>query len=89
MLAIITANLTGLAQSGWGHMGGWGWGWWMGLAMIAFWAGVIWMIVAATRRTSLPPGPDPTETARVVLAERLARGEIDPAEYRDRLETLR
>lgn len=92
MLAIIeTATV---AQNGWGnHM--WGWassgGWWMGLAMVAFWTVVVLIVVMLTRSGDThpsQPAPDPHERARAVLAERLARGEIEPAEYRDRLDPL-
>ena len=35
-----------------------------------------------------PPAPEPADPERL-LAERLARGEIDPDEYRQRLDALR
>ncbi|MFM8267376.1 MAG: hypothetical protein ACKOA2_05100 [Ilumatobacteraceae bacterium] len=73
--------------------------WFVGLlAVIALWAVVVWLIVGAVRR---PGGGAPVEsgpaapasparpTPEQILAERLARGEIDPDDYRLRLETLR
>ncbi len=54
------------------------------LGMILFWGlflalvvgGVIWLI-----RQSRLPGEAPGKTARQILDERLARGEITPEEY--------
>jgi putative membrane protein len=79
---------------------GGGWAWWqaglMWLAMIAFWALLIWAIYAIitgiTRRPdqSGPGGQRQPGDARRILDERLARGEIDPDEYqrlRDVLES--
>ncbi len=92
MLATINSASNAVAQSGWGnHMWGSGWGWWMGLVMVGFWAAVIWFFVAASRgRGKNPSQPEPghLDKSRAVLAERLARGDIDPAEYRDRLDAL-
>ena len=85
------------------HNGGWndGWGggtWWlMAIMMIVFWGGLIWVAVTLVRqsnRTSHPhaPGPSvappPRQTPQEVLAERLARGEIEPDDYRQRLDAL-
>jgi putative membrane protein len=88
----------GFMHDGWG---GGSWGWLMMAAlMVIFWAGIIWVGVALIRHIShpasahggttaspLPPAvrPDPQD----VLAERLARGDIEPDDYRKRLETLR
>jgi putative membrane protein len=66
---------------------GGGWAWWqadlMWVGMIAFWGLLIWaayaLISNLTRRPSSdhPRGGD----ARAILDQRLARGEIDAAEY--------
>lgn len=86
-------------------------GWWMfvgTLLVVALWGLLIWLVVAAFRRSTgpaattpdLPPHTPPTggassasdspiDGAVRILAERLARGEIDPDEYRLRLDTLR
>ena len=76
---------------------GTGWGTWvsMVLVMVAFWTLVVVGIVALLRWTATPRSvdrrdPEPrTERAHEVLAERLARGDIDEAEYASRLAALR
>lgn len=78
---------------GWYGDGSWGWGGWlvMTLVMVAFWALVIWALVAifrGTRDIGTANGGsrrDPME----ILDERFARGEIDVEEYRARQEVLR
>lgn len=68
------------------------WGWiGMTLAMVAFWVLIIGALVWLVRGV----GRDEREVSQhrsepeQVLAERFARGEIDEAEYDDRLATLR
>ena len=73
-------------------MGGWGW-LLMTLGMLGFWALVAVVAVALLRRPGQPdqqPPPDqqPRPGAEEILAQRLAHGEIDPNEYRQRLQTL-
>jgi putative membrane protein len=77
-----------------GWSGNW---WWMGIMMIAFWGGMIWIAVTLIRHTNhtphpQTPGPTPNmparQTPQEVLAERLARGEIEPDDYRQRLDAL-
>lgn len=79
---------------GWyGGMGVWGWVI-MGLVMLAFWAGVVALVVFAIRNSRSGagrydqrwPGNDDPER---ILAQRFARGEIDETEYRARLDALR
>ena len=71
-----------------------GWGWLlMTLGMLGFWALVAVVAVALLRRPGPPdqqPQPDqqPRPNPEEVLAQRLARGELDPEEYRQRLQTL-
>ena len=71
---------------------GGGWAFWqvalMWFAMIAFWGLLIWgvwaLITGATRRPGgqeLGDGNSSDGNARRILDERLARGEIDTAEY--------
>lgn len=61
------------------------WGWLLGvLAMVSFWAVLLWAVwyfVTALRR---PPEERPPRSrdAKQILDERLARGELDPEEYR-------
>jgi putative membrane protein len=74
---------------------GWGAGGWllMSLLMLAFWAavivGVIWLVRTTSGSTSVsPPSPDTQQTARGILDERFARGEITEEEYTRRRELL-
>ena len=77
-----------------GWSGGW---WWMAVMMIVVWGGIVWIAVIAIRPTSPAPhehAPRPAPTRRTgpspeeILAQRLARGEIEPDDYRRRLEVL-
>jgi putative membrane protein len=70
-----------------------GYSWWwfvaMPLGMLGFWALVAWAVVTVMRGTrTTPPATAPAEAERI-LAERYARGDIDPAEYHARLDDLR
>jgi putative membrane protein len=74
---------------------GWGAGGWllMSLLMLAFWAavivGVIWVVRTTRGPTVLsPPNPESEKTARGILDERFARGEITEEEYTRRRELL-
>ena len=76
---------------GWYHDGV-GWGGWivMTLAMVAFWALVVFAVLALFRGTqrsgeSTPDRGDPMQ----ILDERFARGEIDEDEYHARSSVLR
>jgi putative membrane protein len=67
---------------------GWGWGIVMMFGMIAFWAFVVWALMAVARgsvgqRQVSPRDPEST------LAERFAAGEIEEDEYRSRRDVLR
>lgn len=81
-----------------GHNGDWGWGGWllMSLTMLAFLALVAWGVFLVWRSTAHPhsaASPEHRSPARQapeeILAERLARGEIDADEYHARLDALR
>ena len=72
----------------WDHMTGWGWG------MMVFWS-VIWIAllglvawaIATWARATTPTSPQQTEqanSARQVLDDRLARGDIDVDQYERR-----
>lgn len=78
---------------------GWGAGGWLGMSlmmmmMVAFWGGlialIVWAVRSATPRQEGPWGPrvGSTERADEVLAERFARGEIDEEEFTRRRELL-
>ena len=71
---------------GW-YQDGMGWGGWllMTLAMVAFWALVVFAVVALFRSDA--PGAA-RRTPEQILDERLARGEIDAAEYQARRDAL-
>lgn len=80
-------------------MGNGSW-WWipMMIMMVAFWGGIIWIGVTLLKRNHSSqlhaPGAPPVaiaakSTAQEILAERLARGEIEPDDYRQRFEALR
>lgn len=66
-----------------------GWWWVMGFGMLAIVIAAVVLIVWLVIRTSDPmataPPADPNVGARKILGERLARGEIDPSEYQERL----
>lgn len=74
-----------------------GWAWWqaglMWLAVIVFWALLIWAVYALVtgvirRSREQERGEQQPGGARRILDERLARGEIDPEEYRRLREIL-
>jgi putative membrane protein len=69
---------------------GWHGGWpWLFPLWILFWVVLAWAIfrlVGRGGRFRRPTSPD--DQARSILAERYARGEIDAAEYRSRLDGL-
>ncbi|HXM54843.1 MAG TPA: SHOCT domain-containing protein [Candidatus Dormibacteraeota bacterium] len=75
----------------WGGHAGPAAGWWpffwiFPAAWLALWAVLagllVWYLVAGRRRSAL-------DDARRILAERYARGELSPDEYRERLGQLR
>ena len=83
------------------HHDRWNDGWnggsgiWMALMMVAFVAVIAWVIVSISRRNSRPIPLAETASAasgrpspQAILAERLARGEIEPEEYNTRLSVL-
>ena len=87
-------------HDGYWHDGGGNW-WWipMTIMMIVFWGGLAWVIVtlvrhnahATTGATPAPPHlapPSPPSDPRQLLAERLARGDIEIDDYRARLDAL-
>ena len=82
------------------HNGNWdmdggGW-WWMTILMVIFWGGLILVAITLIRRPHMAthasaPGTvaqSARPTAQEILAERLARGEIEPEDYRSRLSVL-
>lgn len=79
-----------LAQTRWDHMRGWdgGWMWLWGSLMMLTWVVVIAAAVWLVTRSSAGDRNSPAR-AREILDERLARGEIDLDEYRQRRDALR
>jgi putative membrane protein len=78
--------MNGYAMSGWGWL-------LMTLGMLGSWALVTVLALALLRRpgqSDQQPQPDqqPRPGAEEILGQRLARGEVDPEEYRQRLQTL-
>jgi putative membrane protein len=77
----------------WNGMDGGNW-WWMSIMMFVVLGGFIWLGVTLVRnanRTPHTPGTSTTPTSSTpqeLLAERLARGEIEPDDYRQRLDAL-
>ena len=72
-------------------MWGWGWGdWWIGgVMMLVFWvaliAAVVWLVHSLGNR---PPAPEDRSSARRILDERFASGEITEEEYQRRRQAL-
>ncbi|MEI7543191.1 MAG: SHOCT domain-containing protein [Mycobacteriaceae bacterium] len=86
-----------MGGDGWMWEHGWGWGGWllMVAAMALFWVALIVGVVlairflsAVNRQPTHSPGYQLTGPEDV-LADRFARGEIDPEEYRCGLALLR
>ncbi|KQX65738.1 SHOCT domain-containing protein [Angustibacter sp. Root456] len=81
------------------HMGGASWWplWWVLLMLVV--VAVVALVVLSTRPRTTPPAAPPvpptahgsptTDPAEALLRERFARGEIDQAEYDERLARLR
>lgn len=90
-----TALATGIVAT---HFAGpWGFGWWF-LLIPLFWIALFAVLFAVFgrrwRRSAQengygPYGRSPVRQAETTLAERFAKGDIDEAEYRARLEVLR
>lgn len=71
-----------------------GTGWWavalvMLVVVVAAVVLVVWFATRADRPQAAPPPADANLGAKQILGERLARGEIEPAEYQERLTHLR
>ena len=84
-------------QGPWWHPG-WGWGWghmiFAGLMMIAFWGGIVLLIVLLVRwlaggsASSHASSPASRQTPLEILQERFAKGEIDKEEFEERRKLL-
>lgn len=60
---------------------------WMGIWMILFWGGVVALIVWGVRAANTPR-PGGASSARSILEERFARGDIDQSEFEQRRRAL-
>jgi putative membrane protein len=72
--------------------GGHWWAWLIGLGVLAvIIVVVVWIVtrITATNQPMSPPPEPPRRGAEDILADRLARGEIDEDEYRRRRDALR
>lgn len=69
-----------------------GWWWVMGIVGLLIVIALVVIIVVTLQRSNTPKpeaSGSPRRTAEDLLSERLARGEIDEAEYRRRRDALR
>ena len=79
----------------WNGMDSGNW-WWMSIMMFVVVGGLIWVGITLVRHGNRTPQPQALGTAtpptnatpQELLAERLARGEIEPDDYRQRLNAL-
>jgi len=93
--ALVPATTTVVAHPYW-NGGGPGFGWWFVFPLLWFllFATIVFLVARGARRRWQsggaygPPWGRGNQTAISVLGERYARGEIDEAEYRARLEVL-
>jgi putative membrane protein len=71
------------------HTSGWAWVF-MGFGSVLFWSALIFGIVVLVRywKGSNPFAAGSRASAEELLAQRFARGEIDEADYRQRLAVL-
>jgi len=81
--AVLAAAPVAVAD-GWGHGGGW---WWIPFVLL-FWVGVAAILAHVFMRIRPSQPQSGVERAKDILAERLARGEITPDEYYERLTSL-
>src|SRR4029453_11333757 len=76
----VVPMMNGYAMSGWGWL-------LMTLGLLRFWALVAVLALALLRHPG-QPDQQPQPGAEEIMASRLAHGEIDAEEYRQRLQTL-
>lgn len=73
----------------WGdHDGSW-WGWIVMMVLMVLLVAAAVVVVVRLTQTPSPPPSGSSRSAEDLLADRLARGEIDVDEYRRRLDALR
>ena len=99
-MSIVATTLTGVGHHYGDHMD-WddGSGWWMAVIMIVFGlliiGVIVWAVATTTRAHHGAPAPPLSgaapireSSARQILDERFARGEIDATEYEERRRLL-
>ncbi len=70
----------------WGRLGRDGPVWaGMGLMMVLFWGGLVWLAFALFRRSPRQAPPAAAPGPEAVVRQQYARGDIDEAQYRRRL----
>jgi len=90
----VLANRIFSQNDGWDHMNGWSGGsmWLWGVAMMTLSVVlIVWLIRATGTDSTGVAGPahrDPNDRAREILDERLAKGELTPEGYRERVSEL-
>lgn len=73
-----------------GWDGGWGMGWgWFGLGHLLWWVFIVVAVVALFRWLGSGAGRIGGDRALQILRERYARGEIDQAEFDERMKRLK
>jgi putative membrane protein len=78
----IGGGMYGMGDFGW-------WGWlMMSLGMVVFWGLLAWGALLLLRGRDQTAPADRRPGPKEILDERLARGEIDAVEYRERLAAL-
>lgn len=100
--AALVASLPAYASPGdgreyYGHMwggGGYGHSFFGGMFMLLFWGALIVITILAVkwfidRDNGSSKGGQGNSAAEQILQDRLAKGEIEPEEYRERMKTLR
>jgi putative membrane protein len=89
MTALVTAQMMDHGDM---NNGGYWWAWLLGLVVLALIVVlVVWIVtrITSTNRPEQSPPEPPRRGAEEILAERLARGDIDEDEYRRRRDALR
>jgi putative membrane protein len=87
----MNASMLMGAEEQFGHMNGWGGGWmwlWGTLMMVVTVLAIVWIVRAFSGRQEHAGPANATDTARAILAERYARGELTTEEYHERRDHL-
>jgi putative membrane protein len=63
-------------------------GWWMGVGWLVIIGLIVLVVLSVARHPEDRQSEPQTSSAAEILADRFARGEIDEAEYRTRLDAL-